>query len=300
MLVSGKKILDQANKGKYAVGAFNVSNLEILQAVIEGAAERKSPVIVATSESAIKYAEIENLVSLTANLAKREKINIALHLDHGKNMDVIKKAIASGYTSIMIDASDQPFEKNASITKKVVQISHKKGISVEGELGTLGGKEDYVSGKAQLTDPDAAKEFVEKTGIDCLAIAIGTSHGAYKFKGQCKLDIERLKKIKRLVKIPLALHGASGVYEDVVAAAGKYGAKIGHSKGNTDSEIRAAIKAGINKVNTDTDIRLAFTYGIRKQLYENPQVFDPREILGIAKQEMKKMVIRRIRLFAQK
>ncbi len=300
MLVSGKKILDQANKGRYAVGAFNISNLEILQAVIEGAAERKSPVIVATSESAIKYARIENLVSLTANLAKREKINIALHLDHGKDMGIIKKAVESGYTSVMIDASEFPFEKNASMTKRVVQMAHKKGISVEGELGTLGGKEDYVTGKIQFTDPDSAKEFAEKTGIDCLAVAIGTSHGAYKFKGDSKLDIDRLKMIKNKVKMPLALHGASGVYKDVVCSAKKYGARLGNPRGNPDSEIIAAVKAGINKVNTDTDLRIAFTCGIRKQLQNKPEVFDPREIMNSAKEEMKKMVIRRIKLFRQK
>jgi len=297
MLESGKTILDKANKQKYAVGAFNVSNLEILQAAVDAAAELKSPIIIQTSESAIKYAGMQNLVSLARNQAAAVKIPIALHLDHGKDMETIRNAISSGYTSVMIDASDEEFEKNIALTKKVAEIAHKKGVSVEGELGTLGGKEDYVSGKVQFTEPDSAKEFVEKTGIDCLAVAIGTSHGAYKFKSSQKLDIKRLEKIKKLVKMPLALHGASGVYKNAVHSAEKYGANLKGAKGNSDTEIRAAIKAGINKVNTDTDLRIAFTAALRRQLHEHPEIFDPREILKPAKEGIKQMVIRRIRIF---
>lgn len=295
MLVNSRLILNKADKGRYAIGAFNVSNLEIMQAVIEGASELRSPVIVQTSESAIKYAGMQNLVAMTRNLSGTAKIPVALHLDHGKTIETIKKAIESGYTSVMIDASDQPFEKNAAITKRIALLAHKKEVSVEGELGTLGGKEDYVSGRAELTDPGMAKEFVEKTGVDCLAVAIGTSHGA--FKAAARLDIKRLKKIKKLVKIPLALHGASGVYRDIVAKAEKYGAKLESAKGNSDTEIQVSIAAGVSKVNTDTDLRLSFTAGLRKCLKEKTNLFDPREIMKEAKNEMKRMVKRRIILF---
>ena len=296
MLVSMKSLLDKANKGKYAVGAFNINNLEIIQAVAAAAAKLNAPVILQTSESAIAYAGIENLVALAKTFAGLNKIPIALHLDHGKNPDVIKKAINSGYTSVMIDASDKDFDENIRLTKQVVSWAKNK-VSVEAELGTLGGKEDYVSGKVQFTDPDKALEFIKKTRIDALAVAIGTSHGAYKFKGNAELDIARLKEIKNKVKIPLVLHGASGVPQWIVDKANQYGAKIENAEGVPDEQIKLAIKNGINKINTDTDIRLSFTAAIREFFAKNPSEFDPRKILAPAKQLMQQVVEQRIKTF---
>lgn len=297
MLVRSKILLDKANKGKYAVGAFNISNLETMQAIVNAAVKLKAPVILQTSESAIKYAGMENLVALAKTFAKSNKIPIALHMDHGKNLNLIKTAINSGYTSVMIDASDKDFDENIRITRQVVGWARKKKVSVEAELGALGGKEDYVSGKIQFTDPNKAAEFVKKTRIDALAVAIGTSHGAYKFRGEAKLDINRLKEIKNKVKIPLVLHGASGVPKGVVDNANKYGAKIENAKGVPDEQIKLAIKNGINKINTDTDIRLAFVASIREFIANNPSEFDPRKILGNARELMQQVVEQRIRAF---
>jgi len=298
MLANTKTILEKARKGNYAVGHFNINNMEILQGVVQAANNLKAPVIVATSEGAIEYAGINFLHDLVKTASELSKVPVALHLDHGKNFKIIKQCIDLGYSSVMIDASHENFAKNIQLTKKVVEMAHKKGISVEAELGTIGGKEDLVHSKGIIyTDPKKAKEFVQKAGCDFLAVAIGTSHGAYKFKGDAKLKIDILRKIKMETKIPLVLHGASGVPKDVVQLAEKYGARLEGVKGVPDSQIKLAVKNGINKINTDTDLRIAFDAAVRKALKDNPQDFDPRHVLGPARQLITKVVEQRIRTF---
>ena len=297
-LVAMKSLLDKANKNNYAVGAFNVNNLEILEAIIRAAESQKSPVIIQTSEGAISYAGLKVLFSMIKTAVDDAKIPAAIHLDHGRNLSLIKKCINIGYTSVMIDSSHFEFEENIKMTKKVVSLASKKNVSVEAELGTIGGAEEsVVSRKIIYTDPSAAKEFVNRTGIDALAVAIGTSHGAFKFAGKQKLDISRLKEIKKLVKNPLVLHGASCVPQWLVARANKFGAKISGAEGVPDSQVRLAVKNGINKVNTDTDIRLAFTEAVRETLAKNKKEFDPRKILSPARDTIQKIVEHRIKLF---
>ena len=298
MLATLKQVLSQAQKERYAVGAFNVNNLEILQAVVGAAAKLKSPVILQTSEGAIAYAGMNYLRCMVDQAARENRIPIVLHLDHGRDLAIIRQAIKNGYTSIMIDGSHLPFEENIAVTKKVVGWAHAKGVSVEGELGTIGGAEEkIVARKILYTDPDAAEEFVERTGVDALAVAIGTAHGAYKFSGEAKLDIKRLKQIKGCVKTPLVLHGASGVPDWLVRTAEQYGAKLGKPEGVPDDQTRDAIRNGICKINTDTDLRLAFDAGVREFLATAPEDFDPRHILGRAREIMQSVVEHRIKLF---
>lgn len=298
MLVSMKSLLDKANKQNYAVGAFNINDLEIVQAIVSAAQKLNAPVILQTSEGAIKYAGFEFLKSIVYTAAKNSNVKIVLHLDHGRDMAVIKKCIKNGWTSVMIDASHEEFTKNIRLTKRVANLAHKKQVSVEGELGTIGGAEETVrSRNIILTNPETAKEFVDKTGVDALAVAIGTSHGAYKFAGGAKLDIARLKEIKKKVKLPIVLHGGSGVPKWVVAVANKYGAKLKSVEGVPDEQVKKAIKNGINKINTDTDLRLAMIAGMRKSLKQNPAEIDPRNVLGEAKTLMQKVVEHRIKLF---
>ncbi len=299
-LVSGKVILDAANEGGYAVGAFNINNMEILQAIVEAAEEEKAPVMIAASEGAIKYAGLEYLVSMVRTAAEQASIPIALHLDHGTHFDVIMRCLRGGFTSVMIDASSKPFDENVRLTKQIVDIAHPMGVSVEAELGRLMGIEDQISvaeRDAVLVDPDEAEKFVELTQVDFLAPAIGTSHGAFKFKGEAKLDFDRLKKVKAKTGIPLVLHGASGVPQHLLDTINQYGGDIAGAKGLPGDELKEAIKYGINKVNTDTDLRLAMTAALRKVLAENKSVFDPRKILGPARDLMKEVVKERIRLF---
>ena len=298
MITSTKKILQKAHKGNYAVGHFNINNMEILQGVVQAAENLKAPVIISTSEGALKYAGINFLYDLTKTASELSKVPLALHLDHGKDMETIKRCIKLGYSSVMIDASHYDFEQNIKLTKKVVQLAHQKGISVEAELGTIGGAEDLVrKHRIIYTDPKKAKEFVQRTGCDFLAVAIGTSHGAYKFKGVGKLRIDILKEIKKKTKIPLVLHGASAVPQNIVTMAQKYGAKLGAVKGVPESQVKRAIKYGINKINTDTDLRIAFDAAVRKVIKEHPEVFDPRKILGPARELITKVVERRIKVF---
>ena len=297
MLANTKKLLEKARRGKYAVGHFNINNMEIVQGVVQAANNLKSPVILATSEGAIKYAGINFLYDLAKTASELSKVPVALHLDHGKDLKIIKQAIKLGYSSVMIDASHEKFEKNIKITKKVVKLAHKKGISVEAELGTIGGTEDLVSSKRIIyTDPEKAREFVERTGCDFLAIAIGTSHGAYKFKGKADLRIDLLKQIKEAVKVPLVLHGASEVPKDVVKLAEKYGAKLKGVKGVPDEQVKKAVRNGICKTNTDTDLRIAFDATVRKTLKKNPKDFDPRHILSPARELITKVVENRIKV----
>jgi len=299
-IASTKEILDDANRNYYAVGAFNINNMEILQAIVEAAEEEKSPVIIATSEGAIKYAGIDYLHNLVRTAADRYKVPISLHLDHGKDFSVILQCIRNGFTSVMIDASAYPFEENVRRTKEIVDIAHSVGVSVEAELGKLSGVEDNVSVSARdaiLVNPEEAKKFVELTGVDFLAPAIGTSHGAFKFKGAAKLDMGRLKKVKEYTGMPLVLHGASGVPRHIVEKVEKFGGDVKGAKGVPTDVLQNAIKLGINKVNTDTDIRLAFTGAVREVLSTKESEFDPRKILGPARELMKQVVIERMRDF---
>jgi fructose-bisphosphate aldolase, class II len=297
MFMSTKKLLKKAQEGKYAVGHFNINNLEILEGVVHAAVKLKAPIIISTSEGAIKYGHMGNLYALALAASKEHKIQMAFHLDHGRDLRVIKRAIRMGYSSVMFDGSHLPFEKNIARTKKVVEWAHARGISVEAELGTIGGTEDTIEAKKILyTDPDKAKEFVKRTGCDFLAIAIGTSHGAYKFKGKAKLRIDLLKEIRKRVKIPLVLHGASEVPAYVVRQAQKYGADLEGVHGVPDAQIKLAVKNGINKVNTDTDLRLAFDAAVRKVIETKPKDFDPRKILGPARDLIQRVAEDRIKL----
>jgi fructose-bisphosphate aldolase class II len=299
MLVTNNEILFAASFGGYAVGAFNINNMEILQAIVETATEEKSPIIVAASPSAIKYAGLEYITSMVKAAAKANpSIPMSLHLDHGKDIETASMCINGGFTSVMIDGSHLDFEENIAMTKYVVDLAHSKGISVEAELGKLV-SQDSTAQEAEdpYTDPDAAVEFVDRTGVDSLAVAIGTSHGAYKFKGEAKLDFKRLKAIRSKVSIPLVLHGASGVPSWIVEKATKYGAEWKGAKGIPDEHIKKAVSLGIAKINIDTDLRLAFTASVREVLTNSPAVYDPRKILGPAKENMKKVVKEKMRLF---
>jgi len=299
MLVQTKKILLKAQKGNYAVGAFNINNMEIAQAIVEAAEREKAPVICQTSEQSIEYAGMDMLLAIGREVAHSSKVPIALHLDHGKNIEIVKQAIEAGYESVMYDGSSHPFKKNIELTRSIVDLAHSKGISVEAELGAIAGIEDFVSveeKEAALTNPEQAKEFVKQTRCDFLAIAIGTAHGAYKFTKKSKLDLHRLKEIKANVKVPLVLHGASSVPKSAVNKIKKYGGDLGKPVGVSNRDLKRAVKFGINKVNTDTDLRLAFTGGVRKVLKKEKDIFDPRKILKPAYEEMVDMVRWKIRL----
>jgi len=298
MVVSLKQVLVKAQKGHYAVPAFNINDLEILEAVMRAGKKMRSPVILQTSEGAIEYAGMEYLVAIV-EVAAKSRLPVVLHFDHGKNLSLLHKAIDSGYSSVMFDGSLLPYEKNLHETKKVVAWARRRGVSVEAELGAIKGVEDLVSVSAReaiLTNPLQAADFVHKTGCDALAVAIGTSHGAYKFRGNPKLDIERLKKIKRTVKIPLVLHGASGVPRDILKMAMKCGAELGDAKGVSDTEIKKAIANGVCKINIDTDLRLAFTAAMRCALKKDKKAIDPRKILGPAMELMTDVAERKMRL----
>lgn len=280
MLVTTKKILNQAQNSGYAVGAFNVSNMEQVQAVVIAAEKEKAAVIIQASESALKYAGLEMLSSIVICAAQKSPVPIALHLDHGTTFETIEACIKSGWASVMIDASTYDFELNIEKTKKVVEIAHKNNISVEAELGRIVGTESQVSvkeGSELFTDPDEASEFVERTGVDSLAIAIGTAHG--KYKGEPQLDFERLKLIKNCVKVPLVLHGASGV---------------------SNSDLQQAIKLGINKINIDTDLRQAFADGCKEAFAKDQQEYNVRKICSCARKKMFEKVCEKIRVFSLK
>lgn len=299
MFVTNKEIMSAAVAKNYAVGAFNINNLETLLAITEATVEEESPVIVAATPSAIKYAGLDNLAAIVKVAAKAVLQPMSLHLDHGKDIETVARCINAGFTSVMIDASHLSFEENIAVTKQVVDLAHPKGVSVEAELGKLAGvEESTVEEKdAVLTDPDAAKEFVKRTGVDALAIAIGTSHGAYKFKGEPKLDFERLKAIREKANVLLVLHGASSVPSWIVEKATKYGAELAGAKGIPEDHIKKAVSLGISKINIDTDLRLAFTGAVREVLATSPNQYDPRKILGPAKEAMKEVVKGKTRLF---
>ncbi len=299
MLLTNKEILESAKAGTYAVGAFNIYNLESLQAVTAAANEENSPAIVSATPTAVKYGGLEYIARIVKTAADHTSTPMSLHLDHGKDIGIVTECLEIGFTSVMIDGSYLDFEGNVALTKKVVQLAHRKSVSVEAELGRLVSVEEAsLEEKATvLTDPEAAKKFAERTNVDALAIAIGTSHGAYKFKGEPKLDFERLREIREKVDVPLVLHGASGVPADIVGKAKKYGAALAGAKGTPDEGIKQAIKLGIAKINIDTDLRLAFTATVREILATKPEQYDPRKILGPARDAMKQVVIAKMRLF---
>jgi fructose-bisphosphate aldolase class II len=299
-LQTNKELLNLAKKGGYAVGAFNINNLEVLQAIVSAGEAEKSPAIIAVSEGAIQYAGLAYIVSMVRTAAERASIPLSLHLDHGQDIKTIQSCIENGFTSVMIDGSHLEFQENIAITKEVVKMAVKKAISVEAELGRLKGIEDKVSVSERevfLTDPQAAEDFVKKTEVDALAIAIGTSHGAYKFKGEVKLDFERLREIAKKVDIPLVLHGASGVPLSVLEKAERFGAKLPGAKGIPDEAIQKAIPLGISKINIDTDLRLSFVGAIREVLATKPDEFDPRKILGPGREAIRQTVQSKMRLF---
>ena len=310
MLVSTKKLLLKANKGKYAVPAFNMNNLEILQGIVAGAEKMKSPVIIQTSEGAIEYAGMENLASLFYNAAKKTKIPMALHFDHGKNLKTVLLALKSGwYQSVMYDGSSLPYKENVANTKKVVKMAHARGVSVEAELGAIPGKEDNVDvhqREASYTNPHQALDFVNRTGCDFLAISIGTAHGANKFVGKSRLDFKRLELIAALVKRPLVLHGASGVPETLVTRYKKYSKvlhdenRLANAKGVSAAHISRAVALGIDKVNIDTDLRIAFMVALREKLITDDTEIDQRKILAPARDLIAQVVESKIRLLGSK
>ena len=298
-LVTTKEMFEKSMKGHYAIGAFNVNNMEIIQGIVDAAQEENSPVIIQASSSAIKYARFEYLKKMIEAAVETTTIPIALHLDHGANFEICKQCIDAGFTSVMIDGSKLDFEENVALTKQVVDYAHSKGVVVEAEIGKLAGIEDEVNvdaDDARYTDPEQAREFVEKTGCDSLAIAIGTSHGAYKFKGEAKLRFDILEKVKeKLPNTPIVLHGASTVIPELVEMCNKFGGEIPGAKGVPDEMLHEASLRGVSKINVDTDLRLAMTANIRKVFAEDPSAFDPRKYLTPARDAIKETVKHKIR-----
>jgi len=307
-LTHTRDLFAKALKGKYALGAFNVNNMELIQAIVEACEEEKAPLILQISKGARQYASPVYLKKLIEAAVSLSTIPIAVHLDHGDTFELCKMCIDEGFTSVMIDASHEPFEKNVEITKKVVDYAHKHNCVVESELGHLVGAQfdegeeggSYSAG-GHYTHPEEAVKFVKESGCDSLAVAIGNSHGAYKFKGEQHLDLERLKAIKKslmdagLGDYPLVLHGASSVPADLVAVINKYGGKLPDAQGVPEPDIEVARRVGCTKVNIDTDLRLALTAGIRKVLWENPKEFDPRKYMGPARTMVKELVRHKVR-----
>jgi fructose-bisphosphate aldolase class II len=273
-LVPMADILNKANEEGYAVGGFNINNMEFLQGIIWAAEEMKSPLILQTSEGAIRYIGMDYVIGMVEAATKSTTVPVALHLDHGSSFESVMSCIREGYSSVMIDGSHYPFEENIELTCKVVEAAHAVGVTVEAELGKLGGTEDDLSvdeRDATFTDPDEAVEFVEKTGVDALAIAIGTAHGVY--KGEPKLDFDRLKTIKERIKIPVVLHGASGVPE---------------------ADVKKSVSLGVNKVNVNTDFQQAFNGKIRDIFANDPDVYDPRKFCGPGREAIKAKVMEKI------
>ena len=310
-LVNTKEMFKKAYEGGYAVGAFNINNMEIIQAITEAAGELKSPVVLQVSAGARKYAKQEYLLGLAHAAIKDSGVDLALHLDHGADFEICKACIDGGFTSVMIDGSHHSFEDNIALTKKVVEYAHDRGVTVEGELGRLAGVEDDVNVSAEdstYTRPEEVEEFVEKTGVDSLAIAIGTSHGAYKFTpDQCTrheegilvpppLRFDILEEImKKIPGFPIVLHGASSVPQEFVKEINALGGKLPDAVGIPEEQLRKAATLAVCKINIDSDIRLAMTAGIRRVFAEKPDVFDPRGYLTVARDEVRKMVAHKIK-----
>lgn len=298
-LVTTEQMFKKSLCSDYAVGAFNVNNMEIIQGIVEAAKEEEAPLILQVSAGARKYANPIYLKKLVEAAIEDTGLDMALHLDHGEDFDICKQCVDSGFSSVMVDGSKHPFEENVALTKQVVDYAHERGVVVEAELGKLAGIEDNINvdaREATFTDPEQAKEFVERTGVDSLAVAIGTSHGAYKFKGEPRLDFKRLKEIHALIPdVPLVLHGASTVIPEFVDKCNEYGGEIPGARGVPEDMITEAVKHGVCKVNIDTDLRLAMTAEIRKFMVENPAEFDPRKYLGPARSAIKQMVKHKIK-----
>ena len=298
-LVTSKEMFKKSMDEHFAIGAFNVNNMEIIQGIVDAAAEENSPVILQVSSSAIKYARIGYLRKMIEAALEEHDIPIVLHLDHGPDFETCKMCVDNGFTSVMFDGSKYDFEENVRLTKQVVDYAHEHGVVVEAELGKLAGVEDDVNVSEEdsmYTDPMQAKEFVERTGCDSLAIAIGTSHGAYKFKGEPRLRFDILAKVKELIpNTPIVLHGASTVIPELVEMCNKYGGNIPGAKGVPDEILHEASKSGVSKINVDTDLRLAMTAQIRKVFAEDPSVFDPRKYLGEARKQITETVQHKIR-----
>lgn len=275
MLTTTKQLLLDAQKGGYAVGAFNVENMEMVQAVVAAAEELQSPVIMQTTPSTVKYAELAYFYANVKTAAEKASVPVVMHLDHGSSFELAMQALRTGYTSIMIDGSHESFEDNIAVTKAVVDACHPSGVPVEAELGKVGGKEDDLEGGEgnPYTDPQEAKQFVEATGVDSLAVAIGTAHGVY--KGTPKLDVNRLSEIREVVSIPLVLHGTSGV---------------------PDEAVKECIKRGICKVNYATDLRIAFSKGVNEVLHENPDTIDPKKYNARGREKVKEYVMSKIKV----
>lgn len=298
-LVTSTELFKKAYEGQYAIGAFNVNNMEIIQGIVDAAKEEQAPLILQVSAGARKYAKHIYLIKLIEAALEDSGLPICLHLDHGEDFEICKSCIDGGFSSVMIDGSRLPFEENIALTKKVVEYAHAHGVVVEGELGKLAGVEDAVKVSAKdatYTDPEQAVEFVKRTGVDSLAIAIGTSHGAYKFKGEPSLDFERLETITKLLpNFPLVLHGASTVLPEFVKKCNDFGGQIGGAQGVPEEMLLQASKLGVCKINIDTDLRLAMTASIREHLINNPADFDPRQYLKPAREAIKNMVKHKIR-----
>jgi fructose-bisphosphate aldolase class II len=297
-LVNTRKMFEMAYKNGYAIGAFNVNNMEITQGIIEAVAEEKAPVILQISRGAREYAKNSYLKAII-NVVVEENpdIPVAIHLDHGDTFETCKEFVDDGFTSVMIDASHRPFKENIEITKKVVKYAHARDVVVEAELGQLGGIEEDVVGvdhddiSKHLADPNQVKEFVQKTGVDSLAVAIGTSHGAYKFKKEPKLAFDVIQEIAdRLPGFPLVMHGSSSVLKEFVDLINKYGGKMPNAMGVPEEAVSKAAKMAVCKVNIDTDLRLALTAKIRQVFAEKPGEFDPRKYLGPGREAIKQMV----------
>lgn len=294
-LVTTKEMFEKSMKEGFAIGAFNVNNMELIQGIVDAATENNSPVILQASSSAIKYARINYLMKMVeAAVEEHPNIPIAIHLDHGPDFETCKMCVDNGFTSVMFDGSKYDFEENIRLTKEVVDYAHAHGVVVEAELGKLAGIEDDVNvsaSDAMYTDPAQAEEFVRRTGVDSLAIAIGTSHGAYKFKGEAKLRFDILKQIKeRIPNTPIVLHGASTVIPELVNMCNECGGNIPGAKGVPDEILHEASISGVSKINVDTDLRLAMTAGIRKVFVEDPSAFDPRKYLIPARELVKETV----------
>ena len=288
-LVTTKEMFAKAYEGKYSIGAFNINNMEIIQGVVEACKKQNSAVILQVSKSALKYAHPLYLTKMVEAAVEETGLDIALHLDHGPDFETCKACIEAGFTSVMFDGSHFDYEENVAKTKEIVDYAHERGVVVEAELGKLAGVEDEVNvaaGNATYTDPDQAVDFVKRTGVDSLAVAIGTSHGAYKFKGEAKLDFDRLQLITEKLEAagfhnyPIVLHGASSVDQNAVATCNEYGGQIKGAKGIPVEMLRKASSMAVCKINMDTDIRLAMTAAVRKSLSEKPEAFDPRGYLG--------------------
>lgn len=299
MLVTSEEMFKKSLEEKFAIGAFNINNMEFVQAIMDAAANQNAPVILQTSSSALKYARVPYLKKMIEAGLEEHDIPVVLHLDHGPDFETCKFCIDNGYTSVMIDASKYDFDQNVELTKKVVDYAHERGVVVEAEIGTLAGIEDDVNvanDDAKYTNPEQAQEFVEKTGCDSLAIAIGTSHGAYKFKGEAKLRFDILEKVKELIpNTPIVLHGASTVIPEYVEMCNKYGANLPGAKGVPDEVLHEASLRGVSKINVDTDLRLAMTAGIRQTFIEKPEVFDPRAYMGLGRTFIQETVEHKIR-----